>query len=227
MKRPNIAITPSYTSDNFIRMRPAYLDAVWAAGGLPSFVSYTSDPDKLDQYAADFDAFLFAGGVDVDPKYYGEQVMFDSVTINAERDEFELALAERVIKSGKPVLGICRGIQLLNVALGGSLYQHIDGHSQSEKGNIRTQNVRLAAGTPLSDFADGAEHIQVNTFHHQAVKQVAPPLSAAAWSEDGICEAVYMQGHKFFVGVQWHPELFWQDDTAAEKLFRAFVAAVN
>ena len=124
MNRPAIAITPSYNSDGMIRMRPAYLEAVWDAGGLPVFVSYTSDPAKLDEYARQFDGFLFAGGVDVDPKYYGEQVMFDSVSISEERDSFELELAARVLPTSKPVLGICRGIQLINVAMGGSLYQH-------------------------------------------------------------------------------------------------------
>lgn len=227
MNRPVIAITPSYNSDGMIRMRPAYLDAVWDAGGLPVFVSYTTDPAKLDEYARQFDGFLFAGGVDVDPKYYGEQVMFDSVSISEERDSFELALAARVLPTSKPVLGICRGIQLINVAMGGSLYQHIDGHSQSEPRDVRPQHVRLAVGTPFCRLAGGRSELMVNSFHHQAVSRPAPGLCVAAEADDGICEAIYQPGERFLVGVQWHPELFYTQDETAGNLFRAFVEAAG
>ena len=227
MNRPAIAITPSYNSDGMIRMRPAYLDAVWDAGGLPVFVSYTTDPAKLDEYARQFDGFLFAGGVDVDPKYYGEQVMFDSVSISEERDSFELELAARVLPTSKPVLGICRGIQLINVAMGGSLYQHIDGHSQSEPRDVRPQHVRLAVGTPFCRLAGGRSELMVNSFHHQAVSRPAPGLCVAAEADDGICEAIYQPGERFLVGVQWHPELFYTQDETAGNLFRAFVEAAG
>lgn len=221
-RRPVIGITPSVTEDGFIRMRPAYLDAVWRAGGMPVYVAYTSEPDKLDEYADAFDGFLFAGGVDLDPKYYGESVAFDSVEICPARDDFELALFERVIKSGKPVLGICRGIQLLNVAMGGSLHQHIEGHSQREGVAVRTQKTEILPSTPLSDILGGTRPLEVNSFHHQAVKDIAPELRSAAFAADGICEAIYLPGHRFFLGVQWHPELLTGPD--AEALFSALVA---
>ncbi len=223
--RPTVAISTSYTKEGYIRMNPSYLDAIWAAGGMPVFVAYSGDEKKLDGYAEEFDGFLFAGGVDLDPKYYGETVQFDSVEICAERDSFELALFNRVIKTGKPVLGICRGIQLLNVAMGGSLYQHIDGHSQKEKGSERTQRVGVVPGTLLADLTRGKPYIYTNTFHHQAVKAAAPALVPAAYSDDGICECVFLPGHKFFLGVQWHPELLFSFDPDAAALFEAFVNA--
>jgi putative glutamine amidotransferase len=225
MNRPLIAITPSYTKEGYVRMNPAYLDAVWAAGGMPVFVAYSEDEKKLCEYASLFDGFLFSGGVDLDPKYYGETVQFDSVEICAARDTFELALFKHVMETGKPVFGICRGIQTINVAMGGSLYQHIGGHSQKEKGNERTQRVAVTPGTLLSDITGNKPYLMVNTFHHQAVKTPAPALVPAAYSEDGICESVYLPGHRFFLGVQWHPELFFSLDPAAAALFNAFVGA--
>lgn len=224
MTRPNIAITPSY-SKGYIKMRPTYLNAVWAAGGRPSYVAYTTDPQRLDEYVRDFDAFIFAGGVDVDPKHYGEEVKFDSVEILPERDEFELALFERALKSGKPILGICRGVQLINVAMGGSLHQHIDGHSQEKSGRIATHKVKICGNSLLSKFADGAESIGVNSFHHQAIKDIAPGLEVIAMSETGIIEGAWCPEHKFLFGVQWHPEVM-VDDPVAQNIFRGFIASI-
>lgn len=225
MNRPLIAITPSYTKEGSIRMNPAYLDAVWAAGGMPVFVAYTEDEKKLREYASEFDGFLFSGGVDLDPKYYGETVQFDSVETDPRRDTFELAHFKNVIETGKPVFGICRGIQTINVAMGGSLYQHIDDHKQKKKGTELTQRVTVTSGTLLSDITGNKPSLMVNTFHHQAVKVPAPALVPCACSDDGICESVYLPGHKFFLGVQWHPELFFSLDPDAAALFAAFVKA--
>ena len=226
MSRPNIAITPSY-NNGFIRMRPTYLNAVWEAGGIPSYVAYSTDPERIAEYVKTFDGFLFAGGVDVHPKHYGEEIKFDSVEVFEARDDFELALYAAAIKSGKPILGICRGVQLINVAEGGSLYQHIDGHSQEESGTVQTQKVLIEKDTPLSRMANGAESVMVNTFHHQAVKNIAPGFLPMAWSEEGICEGIYNPEHKFLMGVQWHPEIFWQNDETATNLFKEFIAAIK
>ncbi len=226
MSHPNIAITPSYDK-GFIRMRPTYFNAVWESGGIPSYVAYTTDAQKIAEYIDTFDGFLFAGGVDVHPKHYGEEIKFDSVEVLEARDDFELALYAAAIKSGKPILGICRGIQLINVAAGGSLYQHIDGHSQDESGKIRTQKVLIENNTPLSCMANGAESVMVNTFHHQAVKQIADGFLPMAWSEEGICEAIYNPEHKFLMGVQWHPEFFYDNDVTAANLFKEFIAATK
>ncbi len=226
MTRPVIAISPSYNSDGLIRMRPDYLDALWEAGAIGVFVAYTTDPARLDAYAEEFDGFLFAGGVDVDPKHYGESVQHDSVEICAERDAFELELARRVLKTDKPVLGICRGVQLLNVAMGGSLHQHIDGHSQREPRGVPTHRVTLTPGTRLEQLI-GCGQIMVNSFHHQAVKQPAPGLSVAAVADDGTIEAVCLPGERFLVGVQWHPELLHTTEAAARSIFEGFCREVK
>lgn len=226
MSRPNIAITPSY-NNGFIRMRPTYLNAVWAAGGIPSYVAYITDPERIAEYVKTFDGFLFAGGVDVNPKHYGEEIQFDSVEVFDARDDFELALYAAAKKSEKPILGICRGVQLINVAEGGSLYQHIDGHSQEESGTVQTQKILVEKDTPLSRMANGSDTIMTNTFHHQAVKKIADGFLPMAWSEEGICEAIYNPDHKFLMGVQWHPEIFWQNDETATNLFKEFIAATK
>ncbi|NLW74501.1 MAG: gamma-glutamyl-gamma-aminobutyrate hydrolase family protein [Clostridiales bacterium] len=226
-KRPLIAITPSYSSEGYVKMKPTYLDAVWSAGGMPVFVAYTKNETKLDEYTALFDGFLFAGGVDIDPKYYGEDITSDEVEVCDARDGFELALFERVKKTEKPVLGICRGIQLINVGMGGSLHQHIGGHRQKEGGTVRNQRINVHPDTPLAEISGGRTEMLVNSFHHQAVKEIAPGLRAAAYAEDGICECIYLPGHRFFIGVQWHPELYWHLDRDAAALFETFVRAAG
>ena len=223
MKRPVIGITTSYTSDEFIRMRPTYFNAVWAAGGIPCYLAHTTDPERLAQYAADFDGFIFAGGDDVHPARYGEDISYDSVEITPERDDFELALFPHVLATGKPILGICRGIQLINVAMGGSLYQHIDGHSRPWFGGDPYHTVRLIPDTPLAEAAGGAASIRVNSFHHQAVKALAPGLCPIAASDDGLCEAAMAHDHPFLVAVQWHPEAMAAKDETAKRLFEMFV----
>ena len=208
-------------------MRPTYFNALWDAGAIPSYVAYSTDPERIAEYVEEFDGFLFAGGVDVHPKHDGEEIKFDSVEVLEARDDFELALYAAAIRSGKPILGICRGVQLINVAAGGSLYQHIDGHSQEESGTVQTQRVILEKDTPLYEMSGGAESVAVNTFHHQAVKRIADGFLPMAWSDEGICEGIYCPSHKFLMGVQWHPEIFYKNDITAQNLFKEFIAAIK
>ena len=208
-------------------MSQNYLNSVWEAGAVGVFLAYTEDEDKLAEYAQVFDGFLFAGGDDMDPARYGEVKLFDSVEIDDDRDRFELGLYRHVKATGKPVLGICRGIQLLNVAEGGSLYQHIEGHRQTPKpGTVTEQVTKVEKASLLHDLI-GEETILVNTFHHQNVKALAPTLAIDAVSEDGYIEAVHMPGHPFFLAVQWHPEIFRQSSVAMQKVFLAFVDAAR
>ena len=224
MKRPLIGITCSKTSEGKIAMSQNYLNSVWEAGAVPVFLAYTEDEEKLAEYARVFDGFLFGGGDDMDPKLYGEEKMFDSVEIDADRDAFELALYRHVKPTNKPILGICRGIQLLNVAEGGSLYQHIDGHRQSEPGTTTQQKTLIYKDSLLYSLIETTE-LSVNTFHHQNVKALAPTLTADAESEDGYIEAVHMEGHPFYLGVQWHPEIFRTQSPEMQRVFAAFVGA--
>lgn len=226
MQRPLIGITCSKTAEGKIAMSQNYLNSVWEAGAIGVFLAYTQDEDKLAEYSQAFDGFLFGGGDDMDPARYGEQKMFDNVEIDADRDQFELGLYQHVKATGKPILGICRGIQLLNVAEGGTLYQHIDGHRQEKPGTETEQRVNVAQGSMLHDLT-GEQSLLVNSFHHQNIKDIAPTLAVDAISEDGYIEAAHMPGHKFFFAVQWHPEIFRQSSVAMQKVFSAFVDAAR
>lgn len=224
MKRPIIGIASSKNGQGKIEMSQHYFNAVWEAGGIGVFLAYTTDEDKLAEYIDAFDGFLFAGGVDIDPARYGEQIAFDSVEIDADRDAFELALYRHVKQSGKPVLGICRGLQLLNVAEGGTLYQHIEGHRQEQPGTQRAQKTLIYKDSMLHELT-GEREILTNSFHHQNVKDLAPSLVADCESADGYIEAAHMPHHAFCLGVQWHPEIYRTEDVAMQRVFSAFVDA--
>lgn len=226
MRKPVIGITTSYGTTGNISMRPAYVDAIRENGGIGCLLSRPTDPAEIAALAADLDGLLFAGGNDVDPARYGETVSHPTVEITPERDAFELALFAEFIKTGKPIFGICRGIQLLNVALGGSLHQHIEGHRQTPTpGSQPIQTVTVEAGTRLAALTGITGEMPVNTFHHQAVKVPAKGTVVSARAADGTIEAIELPDHPFFVGVQWHPELFYRDYPTARGLFAGFVAA--
>ena len=224
MNRPLIGITCSKTADGKIAMSQNYLNSIWEAGAVPVFLAYTQDEAKLAEYAEVFDGFLFGGGDDIDPARYGETVMFDNVEIDADRDAFELGLYEYVKQSGKPVLGICRGLQVLNVAEGGTLYQHIDGHRQDKPGTETEQKTLVEAGSMLKELI-GTDEILTNSFHHQNIKDIAPTLAVNAKSADGYIEAVHKPCHKFCFAVQWHPEIYRQTSEDMQKVFSAFINA--
>ena len=225
MKKPIIGITPAI-SDGMIKNVPHYHRSVIRAGAIPSFLPYTDDEALLDQYVEDCDGFLFSGGVDVDPKYSGEEIKFDNVKCCEPRDNFELAIFKKILASGKPVLGICRGVQLINVAMGGSLYQHIDGHSTNDREKT-AHTVTVKEGSLLYKLVGEKSVIDVNTLHHQVIKDVAPGLNAVATSHDGYIEAVELPGHKFFVAVQWHPEGLSHYMPEHAALFDALVEATK
>lgn len=225
--RPVIGIAPSI-GDGKIKMSTAYAESVFRAGGIPFFLPYTTDGAVIAEYAK-LDGFLFAGGVDLDPALYGEEKLNDTVEIDPARDAFEMALFAAVYPTGKPIFGICRGIQSINVALGGTLYQDIPAHRQSEPGRVGTHAVRFEGGTRIRRIM-GGEEIVANTFHHQAIKTPAPSLSVVgrACDEAGTIEAVEaVDAGRFLLAVQWHPELLAASDPAHAALFAAFIEAAG
>ena len=189
---------------------------------------HTGGAEDAEKFLSFCDGILFAGGDDVDPKYYGEEIKFDNVETTPERDVFELALAELLKNDPRPILGICRGSQLLNVAFGGTLHQHIDGHRQDERGAINLRAAKITEGTLLRELAE-ADDIKTNSFHHQAVKDVAPGFVVAARADDGTVEAIEPaeRTDRFFLAVQWHPEYFYKTDKCAANIFEAFVRAAK
>ncbi|WP_306999342.1 gamma-glutamyl-gamma-aminobutyrate hydrolase family protein [Amycolatopsis thermophila] len=198
----------------------SYVDSVRNAGGVPVLLPPAGeDADVLSAV----DALVLAGGADVEPERYGQPAQGKTVT-RPERDAFEFALARAALDRGLPVLGVCRGMQVLTVALGGSLIQHLPdrvGHTghQPAPGVYGPSRVALAGGSRLAGIL-GTE-TKGQCYHHQAVDRLGDGLAAVGWAADGTIEAVELPGDDFVVGVQWHPE----QDTQEVRLFAALVAA--
>jgi putative glutamine amidotransferase len=210
-----------------------YIRALQNAGAVPVLIPHSPDPRHLRALVQRLDGVLLPGGGDIDPAHYGESRHERCNEPSPARDEIELALARWAIENHLPLLGICRGIQVLNVALGGSLYQDIlaqvDGGSKHDwypdhPRTLTPHDVTLAPGTRLAALA-GIHSLPVNSLHHQAVKDLAPGLLATAHAPDGIVEAVEVPDHPFALAVQWHPEELAPTDPHARCLFDALAAA--
>ena len=206
-----------------------YSRAVRNAGGAPLLMPISQSRDTLETILSRVQGIVLSGGVDINPKRYGEQPLCGMGQIDEARDTMELNAAKIAFEKDLPIFAICRGIQVLNVSLGGSLFQDIPGqvkesllHSQNAPKNVLTHTIRIEQKTLLHKVI-GKKKIWVNSKHHQAVKDVAPGLRIGARSEDGIIEAVEHPSKRFVLGVQWHPEGTFKEDTYSKKLFRAFI----
>ena len=232
MRKPMIGVLPliDYEKESYW-MLPGYMEGIEQAGGLPVILPSTSNRADIEQIAGSMDGFLFTGGHDVSPSLYGEEKRFDSVDLSRDRDDMEIPLLKLVQQIDKPALGICRGIQLLNATMGGTLYQDIPSeydtrieHHQEPPYDVPAHKVSIVDGTPLHDLL-GVDELAVNSYHHQAVKDLAPELEAMAISEDGLIEAVCDPSCTFVWGLQWHPEFSYKTDGSSRKIFSAFVEA--
>lgn len=226
--RPLIAIVPNRPSTETpaALLNFAYLDAIRDAGGIGVTLAYTDDPDTITEYAENFDGFLFSGGSDIDPSYYSEDNQ-GSAGIDPWRDRFEESLFRAIYKKGKPIMGICRGMQVINVFLGGSLNQDIPCHKQETARHIHEQRISLTENGVLARITEQND-ITVNSFHHQSVKTLGEGLVVEAKADDGCIEGVSMPEYpSFFLGVQFHPEGYFSDDLPAKRIFRAFVDAAK
>lgn len=211
----------------------AYIEALIRAGAAPAMIPQTDDLDVLRALFQQLDGLLLPGGEDIDPTHYGETVHEKCGKIAPERDEAELTLARWALEEGKPLLAICRGIQVVNVALGGSLYQDIAAQVPDAlkhdwfPGFLRDRRSHPVTITEESRLATivGETSLQVNSMHHQALKELAPGLVATAHAPDGFVEAVEAANHPFAVAVQWHPEELAPADTASQHLFDALLHA--
>src|SRR5215211_3336962 len=237
--KPIIGITPSAQLDTlshgtFLRycMSAPYVRAVETAGGVP--IILPPQRDSIDQLLEIIDGLVLSGGPDVDPARYGDTYVHPATYgIDPDRDQFELDLFDSALRRGIPTFGICRGIQVMNVALGGTLSQDVStehpgaaevGHRQHERGleESAVGHVLAAAeSASLPIFENNA--LGVNSFHHQAIRDVAPGLMPVAYSPDGLVEAVVMRGNPEVFGVQWHPELMFERDDAHLRPFTRLV----
>jgi putative glutamine amidotransferase len=211
-----------------------YSSNVERAGGAPILIPLHLSEDTLKAIYSRIDGLLLAGGVDVHPKEFGEDIMPFCGEIDTARDETELRVTRWALNDGRPIFGICRGIQMLNVAAGGSLYQDIPSQIATEQNhsykpgdpyNLRAHPITLEPDSRMAQWL-GTANLQVNSLHHQSLKRVAPGLRVIGRSPDGVIEAVESTDEQFRVGVQFHPELL-DDDARMLKLFEAFVESAR
>jgi putative glutamine amidotransferase len=226
--RPLIGITigpdaaPVEDGLTYLRLRATYVRAVELGGGAPVLVP-SVDPETLTEILDRLDGIVFPGGADVEPSAYGESVQ-PKTEVNAGLDDLELPAACWAVRSEVPVLGICRGQQLINVAMGGSLVQHVEGHRQRASRHELSHRLRVESGSRLAD-ALGATDIEVNSFHHQVVARLADGLRAVAWSPEGIVEGLESPDHPWLVCVQYHPEDLLERHLPSQRLLESFVSA--
>lgn len=202
-------ITRYWGSDVHQMVDHDYVLAVLAAGGLPLLIPVTDAAD-VPELLARVDGLIITGGNDVDPAFYGEARLEVGLggTLDPTRDRFDMTLARTAIERGMPLLGICRGHQVINVALGGSMIQHLPHHRDSHKVGEVDQPITV---DPSSGLAARFPDLAItNSYHHQAVDRLGEGVVAVAWAPDGVVEAIEITGAPHVVSVQWHPEMLLQ-----------------
>nr|WP_253307910.1 gamma-glutamyl-gamma-aminobutyrate hydrolase family protein [Rickettsia endosymbiont of Ceutorhynchus assimilis] len=227
----------SYAAFPWYALRKNYADAIIKAGGVPLLLPYQSS--TINELLAIIDGIVIPGGdEDIHPKFYEPEYAEDVVIANNERDEFEILVLKKSLARNIPILGICRGMQLLNVAFGGSLIQHIPdymknnnqtiiiNHEQPSPKNIVSHSITIESGTKLAKMTNNKTQVMVNSTHHQAIDRVGNGLVVSAKANDGIIEAIELQNHKFVIGAQWHPE-YLNDNDVDLNLFKELIKATS
>lgn len=205
-----------------------YVQSVVRSGGVPYIVPMVYDEEIIREQVKNIDALILSGGHDANPLLWGEEPSQKLGGILPKRDTYDMALYRIAVELKKPILGICRGEQIINVANGGTIYQDlsfIDGcyikHNQEHLSNVPTHTVKMIEGSKLYDIL--GETTMINSFHHLAVKDVAPGFKVSAVAKDGVIEAIEKEGEEFILGVQWHPEMMTKDYPVMLKLFEKLV----
>lgn len=232
--KPLIGVTASLElgRDNY-GIELADTEAILAAGGLPVMLPHVVGEADLDEIAEHIDGLFLAGGYDIDPTLFGEEPHPNLGVIIPSRDAFELALTKKILAMNKPILGVCRGAQILNIAVGGDMYQDITTQANADLLQHQ-QKAPKFHGSHYVDITDGSllnrltgqTRIKVNSRHHQANRLVPTPFVVSGQASDGIIEAVESVQHHFVLGVQWHPEnMAREKDAASAQIFSGFVEA--
>jgi putative glutamine amidotransferase len=211
-----------------------YVQAVESAGGVPVLIPMLHDFSALEPLLDHLDGILFSGGVDLEPHLYHEDALPLLGEVDFELDDFELSLARWALARDIPLLGVCRGMQLLNVVLGGTLYQDVHAqcpetivHSRRELSrNTLIHEIHVAEGS-LMEKALGTRELWMNSLHHQAVKDAGEGVFISGRSPDGVAELMEVPGHRFILGIQGHPEELFTTEVPCANLFSAFVAACS
>ncbi|WP_029904471.1 membrane dipeptidase [Prevotella sp. 10(H)] len=232
---PLIGISAGRTKTGSSVVQWTYIEAVVKAGGKPFIIPVIKDATMLRDMVKDLDGLIMIGGEDINPPYYKEKAIPKMNDIDSVRDIYDFTLLKLATDRNVPVLGICRGIQLINVAFGGTLYQDIPtqlkdksvNHKQSEPREVGTHTISIEKDSKLAEFL-GVTEVSVNTMHHQAIKKVAPNFKSVASTSDGIVEAIEAYPNRSIMGVEWHPEGHVSGgDTTMLKLFRFIVKEAN
>ncbi len=233
MSRPIIGITCDYDIEKqTTQLHRGYYEAILRAGGLPFLIANISEENVADILTF-VDGILFSGGQDVEPAYFRENAHPKLGAINPFRDELEIPLCRQAMERNIPVLGICRGVQLMNIAMGGTIYQdlasqwdkgQLQKHSQSAPDWYGSHQVEIVKGSKLAVIME-VDKIRTNSFHHQAIKEPASCFSITAKCGDGVIEGIESNFHTFALGVQWHPEKMWERDGRMLNLFEGLVRA--
>lgn len=228
--RPVIGCMPLYDDKmESYWMIPGYMKMLEEQKAILFMLPLTEDKDTLDYFISICNGFLFTGGHDISSEIYGEMRSPKCGTTCKVRDKMEMYILKEAVKRNQSVLGICRGIQMMNVCFGGNLYQDLpteykctDKHYMKPPYDRISHYVNIKENTMLFDII-GKKRIGVNSYHHQAIKVLSPEFREMAVSDDGIIEAIYMPESSFIVGVQWHPEFNYKTDVNSAKLVSSFV----
>lgn len=235
-QKPLIGVLPLFDGNyQNIWMFPGYTDAIIESGGIPLVLNLLDDSNDIDRLVDQFDGFLFTGGQDIHPSEYGQIALPFLKEFYPPRDFMEKKLLESIIIRDKPVLGVCRGMQLINTVLGGELFQDIPEqmvseikvlHQQQGQYKFPVHPVHVKKNSLLYEVLE-EERLMVNSMHHQGISILSSRLLANAFSDDGLVEAVAIPELSFGLAVQWHPEFLWQNSNLHLRLFQAFVAAAR
>jgi putative glutamine amidotransferase len=237
-KSPKIGITLSETNENptyrwparkrFDYIKREYYEAILSCGGMPVLLPNTEPPSALGAIVELLDGLLVTGGGDMHPGHFGEKPHSRLGTITPARDNFELALVEEMLEHRKPILGICRGHQVINVGLGGTLFQDLSclphsalTHADPEQTGKVLHNVAIDEDSRLFKII-GSASIETNSSHHQVIDRLGRGLKAVAFASDGLIEAIEHQDFEFVIGVQWHPEAIMEREHS-QRLFKALI----
>ncbi len=214
MKKPIIGIITDIEGEN-LKIKRYYLEALLKVGGIPLLISPSKD---LSFYSERIDGLLIPGGDDINPEYYGESKRLKLKIVSKRRTDFEIIFLRKMINLQKPILGICYGMQLINVALGGTLYQDIKSQLSIENNHENGYHKITIKENPFLPKGN----YSVNSTHHQAIKDIGKGLKVFAYSFDNIIEAFYKDNYPYLVGVQWHPERLMKDKLS-KRLFKSFI----
>jgi putative glutamine amidotransferase len=235
--QPIIGITTDQSNNSYgqaiVNLSKAYVNAILQAGGVPVLIPSSVVNDGWKALYSRLDGILFSGGGDISLNYFKGEPHQRIEDVEPERDRVEMNLLQAAVSDGKPFLGICRGCQLLNVRMGGTLYTHIPDQlpgalDHSYPGTMRTvlvHEVKIEEGTRIAEML-GEPIVMVNSLHHQGLKDIPKSLRIAGYAPDGLVEAIELPGHPFGVAVQWHPE-WLTDQLPTRNLFTKFVETAN